>query len=143
MNYDKLTVPRFVERMESGLYKNITAARRAIGKADWSAKDRERARALANAHFGDVAPKQSPKNAAKRRAPGHAAKRRTAAVKPATHTEFVALAGKANESVEQIRLAATLMVNLRPALAESSALLLGCLEQTARRMGVEIERPLP
>lgn len=53
MNYDKLTVERFKERLEAGDYSGLTGARRAIGKAGWTNKEKDRARALAEAHFGE------------------------------------------------------------------------------------------
>ena len=52
MNYEKLTVPRFQERLKNNLYKSITAARRAIGKADWGDEERTKASSIANRHFG-------------------------------------------------------------------------------------------
>lgn len=86
MNYDKLTVERFKERLDAGEYDGLTGARRAIGKAKWNDKDRERARALADAHFGADGGKPAPKKAAaKKPAPkkAAAAPKKVAAAKPA------------------------------------------------------------
>jgi hypothetical protein len=122
-----MTLKRFTERLAARTYDSVTAARRAIGKTDWHVKQKRRARELADQHFEKVELER-----AFGERPGQAAP------KPATHEEFVALAGRANETVEQIRLSAALMLSLRPALAQSTELLLGCLEQAARRMGVTV-----
>lgn len=61
MNYEKLTVDRFAENLKEGKYKILTGARRAIGKTgSWSAKEKEKAHALANAHFNTHAPLPTP-----------------------------------------------------------------------------------
>jgi hypothetical protein len=52
MNYEKLTVERFALRLQENAYKGLTGARRAIGKTDWSKKDKERAHELADKTFG-------------------------------------------------------------------------------------------
>lgn len=87
MNYDKLTVERFKERLEAGEYDGLTGARRAIGKAKWSDKDRNAARALADAHFGADGAKPAKKTAAKKPAApkkaASAAPKKVAAAKPA------------------------------------------------------------
>ena len=55
MNYVKLTVAGFKERLEAGDYNGLTGARRAIGKvAGWSEKDRNEARKLADAYFANA-----------------------------------------------------------------------------------------
>lgn len=57
MNYEKLTVERFVENMRDGKYETLTGARRAIGKtSSWSAKDKEQAHTAANKHFQALGP---------------------------------------------------------------------------------------
>jgi hypothetical protein len=92
MNYEKLTVERFAARLKENAYKGLTGARRAIGKTDWTKKDKERGHELANEFFGD-APKAAakattkkasaaPKAAAKKKASAAPAKK-AAAAKPA------------------------------------------------------------
>jgi hypothetical protein len=52
MDYVKLTLARFrVRLMVENRYKNVTAARRAVGKASFGPIDRERAYRLVNLHF--------------------------------------------------------------------------------------------
>jgi hypothetical protein len=64
MNYDPLTVARFGERLRANMYKNVTAARRAVGKANFSFAERENAYRLVNTHFkislADEAKKKKP-----------------------------------------------------------------------------------
>lgn len=53
MNYEKLTVERFAASLKEGKYKDVTGARRAVGKmASWSDKDKDKGRELAAKHFG-------------------------------------------------------------------------------------------
>ncbi len=57
MNYEKLTVQKFSENLKEGKYASLTGARRAIGKVqDWTGKQRDTARALADKHFEGVTP---------------------------------------------------------------------------------------
>lgn len=52
-NYQKLTLEMFQANLKEDKYETLTGARRAIGKtASWSAKEKEKARELANKHFG-------------------------------------------------------------------------------------------
>ena len=81
-SYEKFTLKTIKERLESGVYANLTGANRAIGKtSELSAKDKEKAKAMAAAHFGvDLsAPKKAAKKPAKK-----AAKKATAAPKKAS-----------------------------------------------------------
>lgn len=66
MNYEKLSVDRFVSNLKDGKYSGLTGARRAIGKADWSKKDKERAQEIAAKHFGDTAPTAKTEKPAKK-----------------------------------------------------------------------------
>lgn len=52
MNYEKLTPERFTQKLKAGEYKILAGARRAIGKADWSSKEKEKAHEVATKHFG-------------------------------------------------------------------------------------------
>jgi hypothetical protein len=52
MNYEKLTLARFTERLRDGKYAGLTGARRAIGKlTDWSQKEKDKALEVATKHF--------------------------------------------------------------------------------------------
>lgn len=89
MNYVKLTVAGFKERLEAADYNGLTGARRAIGKvAGWSEKDRNEARKLADAYFAN-APKAAAKAPAAKKTftgkgrPKKAAAKKVAAAKPA------------------------------------------------------------
>lgn len=53
MSYEKLTLAKFIENLGEDKYGNLTGARRAIGKADWSDKDKSKAKEAAEKHFGD------------------------------------------------------------------------------------------
>lgn len=65
MNYEKLTLDKFADKLKAGDYKNLTGARRAIGKADWKEADKEKARSLAEKTFGAPEPKAEKKAAKK------------------------------------------------------------------------------
>lgn len=53
MNYEKLTFEGFKKKLASNGYQGgLTGARRAIGKTDWPEADKNKARALAEKHFG-------------------------------------------------------------------------------------------
>lgn len=56
MNYEKLNRTRFSENLNSGKYANLTGARRAIGKASWTDKEKESARHEAEKFFGGATP---------------------------------------------------------------------------------------
>jgi hypothetical protein len=61
MNYEKLTVDSFIQKAKDGKYSGLTGARRAIGKTDWSDKDRKTAHAFADKFFAaDDASKSKP-----------------------------------------------------------------------------------
>ena len=76
-NYEKLTLDRFALNLKEGKYKNLTGARRAIGKTtSWTAKEKEKAQELAAKHFGDGA--KPAKKAGPTKAK-HAAPKKTAA----------------------------------------------------------------
>lgn len=82
MNYERLTVDNFETRLKSGTYSGLTGARRAIGKADWSKKDKERAQELANKFYESGGkPTKAPTKAPKPTKTKTAAKAKTA--KPA------------------------------------------------------------
>jgi hypothetical protein len=51
MNYERLTVDRFELNLKEGKYAGLTGARRAIGKANWTTKEREKAKEIANKFF--------------------------------------------------------------------------------------------
>lgn len=79
MNYEKLTVERFAVRLKEGAYKGLTGARRAIGKTDWTKKDKDRAHAFADSHFaaGGKSSATAPKAAAKKASASKAAAKTT------------------------------------------------------------------
>lgn len=91
MNYEKLTVEKFAEKLSAGQYSNLTGARRAIGKtAAWTHKQREAAKMLAEKHFG---PSEKAGKATKKS--GKAAKKPAPkAVTPAASAAPVAAATK-------------------------------------------------
>ena len=73
MSYDKLSLASFQEALKSGKYETATAAKRGVGRAQTlSDKDKEKARALIEAHFGE-SPK--PAKPAKKTAKTAAAKK--------------------------------------------------------------------
>jgi hypothetical protein len=80
--YEKLTVERFQENLQSGKYNSLTGARRAIGKtSSWSNKEKERASEIAVSHFGgDAGTASAP---AKKAVKKVAAKKTVAAAKTA------------------------------------------------------------
>jgi hypothetical protein len=84
MNYEKLSIERFADNLKAGKYASRTGARRAIGKVDWTNKDKDKGRELVERYFGPedkngaaaaVKPKVSVKKAEK-------AEKAEAAVKP-------------------------------------------------------------
>lgn len=76
---EKLTFEGFLELLKSGRYENGTAARRGVGKCQWSAAKKEEARAAIAAKFGEAgAPAPASKKPAAKKAP--AAKSAKAAV---------------------------------------------------------------
>jgi hypothetical protein len=77
MNYEKLTVDSFIANAQAGKYAGLTGARRAIGKANWSPKDKKRAAEFADKHFADG--KHAVKKEAAVRPPAKKAKRSAAA----------------------------------------------------------------
>lgn len=78
MNYEKITLAKFSERLAEGKYNSVAGARRAIGKTEWSEADKSKAQALVNKKFGvdASAPKatKSPKAAKAPKAPKAAKK---------------------------------------------------------------------
>lgn len=76
MNYEKLSPAKFKDNLASGKYQDNTSARRAIGKASsWSDSDKDKARALADAHFGSETPKAAAAKPAVSKAAKKAAKK--------------------------------------------------------------------
>ncbi len=67
-SYDKLTLERFQENLNSGRYSTIAGARRAIGKADWTDKEKNKARALVDSHFTAPSPVKTTKTRTKKQA---------------------------------------------------------------------------
>ena len=110
MNYEKLTVERFIANLKEGRYAGLTGSRRAIGKTDWSKKDKETAHAAADKHFskagaatkGKAAPKKA-KSAAVKKVAKKAAKsaKRAAAAKPASAPKAAASAPPAPKPVRE------------------------------------------
>ncbi len=78
MNYEKLSVDGFIENAQAGKYAGLTGARRAIGKATWSEKDKKRAHDFADKHFAN-GKNATKKEAAARPAPKKAKKAAVAA----------------------------------------------------------------
>jgi hypothetical protein len=143
--YEKVTLDAFKSRLENGDYASLAGARRGIGKmAGWSEKDREKARALAEKHFGADGAKAAPKKAAKRgkkakvkaapavRAPKKAAKkggRRPRAESPAeagaassAHADALSLADREIKTVRDALDAAALAQHLGADPASVSAM---------------------
>lgn len=72
--YEKITLASFKKKLEAKGYKNLTGARRAVGRmTQWSEEDRQKARTMADRFFGAQAPAkktaskkvEKPKKAAK------------------------------------------------------------------------------
>lgn len=110
MNYEKLTVERFEVRLKEGAYQGLTGARRAIGKTDWSKKDKDRAHELANKYFGSAGEKPAPKKAAgkkpsapKKAAAAKPSAKKTAAAKPAPAPKVKAATPKREPAVREAR----------------------------------------
>lgn len=116
MNYEKLSVERFAQKLQEDEYKGLTGARRAIGKCrDWSKKEKEKAQELANAYFGGspVAPKVA-KPAKKAAAPAakKAAKPAKKAAAPAKLALVAEKPAKAPKAAKPAKKAAALAVSL-------------------------------
>lgn len=148
MNYQKMNLQSFQQRLREGVYKGITGARRAIGKADWDETEANKAYELANKHFkvkADAA--RTPRPAAARadsRAKGsrnptatvtnHSSDSVTRADKPvqvSTNAELIELCGTANDLTETIRKAAEVHPPSRDVLEKAANVLFQCLEHVA------------
>ena len=66
MAYEKMTPETFRKNLKEGKYKTATGARRAIGKAAWSAHDKEVANSTVLRHFGEGSSTPAKKTAAKK-----------------------------------------------------------------------------
>jgi hypothetical protein len=127
MNYEKITVARFAERLKVNTYKSITAARRAIGKADWTEQERKKAHRINNQHFESLQARGlniNPSEAigpprvgqAKPQAKGSAGRKPLSmppvassltestepTPPPATNAEMIAICGTANELLQTL-----------------------------------------
>jgi len=68
MGYNKADLGSFKEKLYANEYKNITGARRAIGKCSGMTEDdKEKARSLANKHFGESAAPSKPAKVKKKK----------------------------------------------------------------------------
>lgn len=90
MSYKKKNLADFKGDLASGLYETATGARRAVGKFDgWNPKERDAARKLIDAHFGEAAAAPVKKAAAKKTGKKAAKKAaKTAAPAPAPVSKF-------------------------------------------------------
>lgn len=152
MNYQKMTIPAFQERLKQNAYKGITGARRAIGKADWSPELREKAHLIANKHYKITDGGRPAKSSGRQdgrarpsapRAPAGAVRTTTAdgvvsahssrdrSGTPSTNAEIVDLCGTANELTETIRKSSEVAIEARPTLVKATELLFECLELVA------------
>lgn len=151
MNYQKMNIASFQQRLKEGLYKGVTGARRAIGKADWGQAEREKAHAIVNKHFKvsaaeagraprttaprvDGAKTTNQRTVASARATAGPTVSRSATTKaltPKTNSEIVELCGTANELVETIRKSAEVSTPSRPVLDQAVNVLFSCLELVA------------
>lgn len=98
MKYQKLTVEDFAKKLADGGYEHLTGARRAIGKTGWKDADKEKAKSLADAHFGAEA-KAKPaatKKVAKKKVAKKPAPKKQAAAK--SRKEAARAASPANDS---------------------------------------------
>lgn len=65
--YNKLDPADFRRKLKNGEYKDLTGAKRAIGKMQgWSEADRDKSRAAAAKHFGEEAPAPAAKTSKKK-----------------------------------------------------------------------------
>jgi hypothetical protein len=78
MHYEKLTVERFAIRLKEGAYKGLTGSRRAIGKTEWTKREKAQAHELADRHFASGG--KSSAKAATKKASAKPAKKSDAAV---------------------------------------------------------------
>ncbi len=95
--YEKVTLAVFKRKLAEGQYKNLTGARRAIGRLDWTDDEKKKAQAMANKHFGEPAPKQLTKKTPKAKADKPAPKKATKSTKAAAKAEKPAKAAKAGK----------------------------------------------
>lgn len=102
--YEKATLDSFKVNLKEGKYKDLTGARRAIGKmAAFSAKEKEQAQEIAAKHFGSAAPavktaaKAGPKKAAVKTATKKAAK-----AGPASTTKVAAKKGPGRKRADEV-----------------------------------------
>lgn len=163
MNYEKITLQRFNERLKQNTYKNITAARRAIGKADWGEQERQKAHLLSNKFFNvsaaasGTSTKSASKSADTRPLKGARTTEVARLGMPVDPTErhvspldvtsmsaadVIAFFGVANESIETMRKSAEIDPSIRPSLVAANAWLGAVLQtvgfQLLGRIGVVI-----
>lgn len=82
--YEKMTLAGFKKKLEAGGYKEIGGARKAVGRSrDLSAADKEKARKIVDAYFGDSKPSKPAKTAKKPAAKKEAKVVKTKAAKQA------------------------------------------------------------
>ena len=93
-NVSIFTFELFKKRLADGTYKSITGARRGIGRSDWSEKDKDIARGLAEKYFGAEASEPKAAKATKKSAstPPPAAKTKKSAKAPTSKPEVSAKA---------------------------------------------------
>jgi len=145
MNYEKITVPRFAERLKAGMYKNVTAARRAIGKADWSEQERQKAQAITNKHFGasdvarpskpsvsakvsvDQGPKKSERSAVALPSTSTTSSQRKTSGAAPTNAEIIDLCGVAHDLLQALIKAAELSAEGRPLMMKGMAVVYNCM----------------
>lgn len=96
--YEKFTLKSFQEKLTGGGYDSLKGVNRAIGRmSTWSEKDREKARALAQAHFGD-APAPKAKAAKKQSKAGAEGAKKTPAKKVTKKTTAKASSKKTSKT---------------------------------------------
>jgi len=86
MGYKKVTLEVLKEKLKAKEYADPTAARRALGRVDMTAPEKDKAREAINKHFGVTEKKAAaakPKKAPAKKAPAKPAKKAPAKKAPA------------------------------------------------------------
>lgn len=102
--YEKLDLAAFKKKLAGGEYKDLTGARRAVGRmTTWSEADKNKARALAEKHFGGATPAKPAKKVAKKAAKKKVAKRKAVKKVAKKKAKKAKAAPAAKRSVKKVK----------------------------------------
>lgn len=102
--YEKLDLSAFKKKLADGDYASLTGARRAVGRmTTWSETDKNKARALAEKHFGGATPAKPAKKTAKKTAKKAAKKKATKKVAKKKAAKKAKAAPTAKKSVKKVK----------------------------------------